>query len=386
MGLLRLYMTLSIVSIHSGANVFPWDVKNGLETLESFFLISGFYMAMIAHKYKSSTEFYVSRSLRLFVPYYAILAFVILLSVISGLTTSYWLSLDAYANWTPERNGLLGVVLTALTNLTVFFQDWVYFIQHNGGEALTFTAHFKQSPTPLYPYLLIQPAWSISIELMFYLLVPFLARLKTRWLVVVAALSLAARVYAYQALGLAEDPFMFRFFPFELLLFVTGMIVYRGYERWLQKRESLAIKYWWQYVLFGVAIIVVAYFLQWGAIKLRHPVGREYAPLASYIFWLPLIPLAFHLTRNLKLDRFLGEITYSIYLIHFVIIQFLDVIFAFYLPIPSRYLGVASALTATGLSILLYVKVLEPFERRRGELARAFVARWKGRPKEVEPA
>jgi peptidoglycan/LPS O-acetylase OafA/YrhL len=385
MGLLRLYMTLSIVAIHSGQNVFPWDVKNGLETLELFFLISGFYMAMIAGKYKSPAEFYASRGMRILIPYYAILLFVILLSAGTGLATGFWLSLDAYAKYSPERNGLLGVVLTALANLTVFFQDWVYFIQQNGGEALTLTAHFKQSPTPLYQYLLITPAWSIGIEIMFYLLVPLLARMKTRWLVLIAALSLAARVYAYQVLGLVDDPFMFRFFPFELLLFVAGMLMYRGYELWLMKRKEIAITKRWQYVLFGVAIIAVAYFLQWGAIKLRHPVGRPYAPLTSYIFWLPILPLAFHLTRNLKLDRFLGEITYSIYLIHFVVIQFLDVIFIRF-ALPGRYLGIASAALATGLSILLYLWIFEPFERRRGKLARTFADRWAGRPKHAGSA
>ncbi|MEW5941286.1 MAG: acyltransferase family protein, partial [Chloroflexota bacterium] len=287
-------MTLSIVSIHSGKNVFPWDVKNGLETLELFFMISGFYMAMISAKYKSAAEFYASRGMRIFIPYYVILAFVILLSSVSGLTTGFWLSMESFVKWSPERNGLLGVVLTALTNLTVFFQDWVFFIQHNGGQALTLTAHFKQSPTPLYLYLLIQPAWSISIEIVFYLFVPLLARMKTRWLVLIAALSLAARVFTYQVLGLVDDPFLFRFFPFELLLFVVGMISYRGYERWLMNRKSIAIAKWWQYALFGVAMIAVAYFLQWGAIKLRHPVGRPYAPLVSYIFWLPIIPFAFH--------------------------------------------------------------------------------------------
>jgi peptidoglycan/LPS O-acetylase OafA/YrhL len=385
MGILRLYMTLSIVSIHSNAKVFPWAVNNGLETLQLFFMISGFYMAMIASKYKSAAEFYASRGLRILLPYYVILVIVILLSTFSGVLTGFWLSLAPYVEYTPAKNGLAGVILAAITNVTVFFQDWIYFIQHDAGTALSLTAHFKASETPLYLYLLIQPAWSIGIEIMFYLFVPFLSRLRTHWLLVIAAISLAARIYTYKVLGLVDDPFAFRFFPFELMLFVVGMISYRGYERLLMKWESVSIKKAWQYVLFIVAIIATAFFLQRLAILLRHPVGRPFAPLVSYIFWIPIIPIAFHLTKNLKLDRFLGEITYSIYLIHFAIIQFMDLILN-YLSIPSRYLGVVSAVVAVGISILLYTKLFEPFERKRGDLAKALVKRWKGRSKVAEPA
>lgn len=380
MGMLRLYMTLAIVSIHANAKVFPWPVNNGLETLELFFLISGFYMGLISSKYKSAAEFYASRGLRILVPYFVILAFVLLLSVVSGLAFGRWLSLDAYATYTPEKNGLAGVIVAALTNLTVFFQDWIFFIKHLPGESLTFTAHFKAFPPPLYLYLLIQPAWSISIELMFYLLVPFLAKLRTRWLAVIAALSLAARLYVYNGLGLVDDPFAFRFFPFELLLFVTGLIIYRVYAHTLMKKdEALTVKTFWQYALVAAAMIALGFALQRGAVLLRHPVGRAYAPLVSYIFWLPVIPLAFHLTRNWKLDRFLGEITYPIYLAHFVIIQFVDVLFV-RAGFSSRFLGLTSAAVATGLAILLYARVFEPVERRRGDLARAWSARWGKRP------
>jgi len=380
MGMLRLYMTLAIVSIHSNAKVFPWAVNNGLETLELFFLISGFYMGLISSKYRSAVEFYASRGLRILVPYYVILAFVLLLSVISGLGFDRWLSLEAYIHYTPEKNGLAGVIIAALTNLTVFFQDWIFFLKQSAGEPLAFTAHFKAFPSPLYLYLLIQPAWSISIELMFYLLVPFLAKLRTRWLAVVAALSLAARLYFYNSLGLVDDPFAFRFFPFELLLFVAGLISYRVYARTLMKKpDALTVRTFWQYALAAAAMIALGYALQRGAVLLRHPLGRPYAPLASYLFWLPIIPLAFHLTRNWKLDRFLGELTYPIYLSHFVIIQFVDAIFI-RAGISSRFLGVTSAAVAAGLALILYTRVFAPLERKRGDLARVWAARWAGLP------
>ncbi len=48
--------------------------------------------------------------------------------------------------------------------------------------------------------------------------------------------------------------------------------------------------------------------------------------------------------------------------------------------ISSRFLGVTSAAVATGLAILLYLRVFEPLERKRGDLARVWAARWAGPP------
>src|SRR5262249_61405720 len=66
----------------------------------------------------------------------------------------------------------------------------------------------------------IPQAWSVSLELMFYALAPFLVR--RHWLVLVA-LIVAAYVLrsVAAAYGFSGSCFAFRFFPFELGLFLA---------------------------------------------------------------------------------------------------------------------------------------------------------------------
>ena len=65
MGILRIYLALCVVAEHS-TSIFPWQNHRGKEAVQIFYLISGFYMAHIAGKYKSVIEFYLSRFFRIF--------------------------------------------------------------------------------------------------------------------------------------------------------------------------------------------------------------------------------------------------------------------------------------------------------------------------------
>lgn len=374
MGLLRIYLALCVVAGHAGMGILPWTMHTSWEAVQIFFMISGFYMSLIATKYASTREFYASRALRIFVPYYVILALVILLSVGAGLSTGNWLALNGYVNYSAAQNGLAGVAFTGISNVTVFFQDWVNFLQHDAGTSFSFTAHSMAAKSPLYNFLVIPPSWSISIELTFYLLVPLLTKLRTHWLVVIAVASLGLRLYAYNQLGLAIDAFTYRFFPFELLLFVAGMISQRVYARTLAQHDSFQIKSIFAYLVFIVFMMLVFRYSERAAILLRHPLGKTIAPLVSYAFWAAVIPLLFHLTKNIKADRFIGELSYPVYLIHFVIVQWIDFVL-FRLSVPSAYLGMVSAVVSLALAGLLYLKIFAPFERKRESLAKSFAAR-----------
>src|SRR5258707_6135921 len=108
MGILRIYLALCVVAAHSGVNILPWPMHTSVEAVETFFLISGFYMSLISTKYETATEFYASRFLRIFVPYYVILGIVIIASIITGFIAGNWLVLAPYLSYSPAQNGLLG--------------------------------------------------------------------------------------------------------------------------------------------------------------------------------------------------------------------------------------------------------------------------------------
>ncbi len=376
MGLLRIYLALCVVAAHAGVSLLPWPMHDSVDAVQIFFIISGFYMALISEKYKTAIEFYASRFLRIFIPYYVILGIVLIACVVCGLSFGQWLDLSAYVNYSPGKNGLLGVVFTAITNLTVFFQDWVMFLQHDAGTSLSFTPRFVDNASPLYQYLLVRQAWSIGTELTFYLLVPLLSKLKTRWLLVIAIASLALRIYAYQKLNLWKDPFSYRFFPFELLLFVAGMLAYRVYAKTLARWGAFKLKNPTQYLAFAVFMLFVFYATQKIPDLLRKPLGRPYMELGSYPIWVIAIPFLFHLTKDLKIDRFIGELTYPVYLIHFVILEIVDVILANF-SISDHISGYITAAVSIALSIFLYLIVFKPFEEKRQGFAKGISVKWR---------
>ena len=70
MGGLRTLLVLGVVIGHAGGK---WGPAGGYAAVESFFVISGFYMAMIYGKYATPGSFLLSRALRLYPTYFAAL-------------------------------------------------------------------------------------------------------------------------------------------------------------------------------------------------------------------------------------------------------------------------------------------------------------------------
>ena len=59
MGFIRLLLAVSVVSSHAGVHPFL-SLVGGTVAVKTFFIISGFYIAMIINNYKDNTSFYIS--------------------------------------------------------------------------------------------------------------------------------------------------------------------------------------------------------------------------------------------------------------------------------------------------------------------------------------
>ena len=148
MGILRLYLAICVLCTHS-ESVLPWGTHSDREAVEIFFVISGFYTQFIlsSGKYESVRTFYASRALRIFFPYAIALAIVVGASLAIGLRFGNWMSLSSTMRL--EGNGFAGTMCALLANFTVFFQDWVMFLEHEPGHPLQFTSHFAFNRYPL---------------------------------------------------------------------------------------------------------------------------------------------------------------------------------------------------------------------------------------------
>src|ERR1700722_8928768 len=103
MGLIRTLLALAVANFHAynltfASNVLELSWVNGEIAVETFFVISGFYMALIlSGKYagKSTWSFYRSRMLRLFPGYWlaCIVTIVVLTATRQTRLFDYWQSL-----------------------------------------------------------------------------------------------------------------------------------------------------------------------------------------------------------------------------------------------------------------------------------------------------
>jgi peptidoglycan/LPS O-acetylase OafA/YrhL len=365
MGILRVYLALCVIADHAGP-VFPWKMHDGRQAVQMFYVISGFYMALVlSTRYDKAREFYVSRFLRIFPPYWIVLLGTVVISVGSGLLFDRWLLLRAYISHPLDHNGAGGLFVAALSNVTLLGQDWIMFLQHDVGQSLHFTANFWNDNNPLWHYLVIPQSWSIGVELTFYACAPFLNRLRSGWLISIALVAMVARLCAYRFLGLAHDPWDYRFFPFELSLFLFGMLAYRLYMRILprlpsQKGRSVSSL---SYIIGAASLLLLMYLDLRLVGYFGNLIGPEYAMLITYPLMILLIPVLFFAFGNHKFDRLIGELSYPMYLVHYMVIVLVATLLASLKT--DKGLGISSAVASLAVAALFYWTFIVRLDRKR---------------------
>jgi peptidoglycan/LPS O-acetylase OafA/YrhL len=348
MGLFRVLLALSVFMGHSGPTGFMSHLVGfgGTNSVEIFFVISGFYVAMILDKsYSTNLGFYKNRALRLYPIYYIICALVLVRCIfIPGF-----------------RNELFSFPAKALfvglfANSTFFGSDWIMFLQWNDNN-LHF-GNFNDSELRLWQMLLVPASWSLGLEVSFYLLAPFLCKVKSRTIMVIGASLLAIRIIAFVT-GLNVDPWTYRFFPFELPMFLFGILLYRLKNRFANTpKMSLASTY--AFLLFLYLLVPF--------VSQRFDVGR--AP-QLFILVMATAMLALFGPDNAK-DKKFGELSYPIYMSHlFVITTFSAVLVHFSPNIPifekikDPLIFIPATLFFTFLLSFLLLRLVRPIERVR---------------------
>jgi peptidoglycan/LPS O-acetylase OafA/YrhL len=339
MGLLRILLALSVFLTH----VTPfWNIVllNGEIAVYSFFIISGFYMALILkEKYtgKGSTKiFLTNRFLRIYPTYWVVLLFFIIFALIKyfffhgqgeqSVISNYLF----YFSKMPPFSDAIAALNYFGRNLTFLFTIDYFYI-------------FKNEPSAF----LVQPAWTLQIELFFYLLAPFLVKRSTLFLVISAVL---ARVL-FQIIPLPLSKTFLCVFAGSLLFFVAGIISYRFMislkKKYLLKKKLLIV-----FVIFILITLSFDYLNLW----------TNFSVWLYYLAVALAIPFIFKLTQKNRFDRFLGNLSYPFYISHFFIVKLLN-------NTLLKNNNVLFALTALSLSILvsvvLYLKIEKPIDACR---------------------
>ncbi len=233
MGVLRVMLALFVVIEHSSA-LSVIHLPGGVFAVKVFFIISGFYMTMILNKKyigKDSYSLFISnRFLRLYPIYWVVVGLTIIAAFLSFLSFNSWMRLMPYVAFNDFMN-IKTLAFLGFTNIFLFGQDMVMFLGVNLDSGLMFfTNNFTNTSPELHNFLLIPQAWTIGLELIFYLIAPFLVRKKLPVILLLIAGSFLLRGYIYFILGMHHDPWTYRFFPTELALFLFGTISYHIYN------------------------------------------------------------------------------------------------------------------------------------------------------------
>jgi peptidoglycan/LPS O-acetylase OafA/YrhL len=280
MGVVRLFLAIAVALTHKPlAQFYGLTPLYGDSAVEGFFTISGFFIALVLcenRAYASASTFYASRYLRLWPAY-------ILCLLVTFVVVPH--------TWSLVVPGPVEV----FSGFSMLFQDLTLFLPQTFGNAL------------------IPQTWSLGVELSFYLIAPFtLRRLSTASLFVVV--GLLTRLYLWQN-GLTQGPWSYRFAPAEALYFGLGACAYH-LSSGLRASNSTLVRGIGLIAACGVAFAVIdrGRAVAWGL-----PIA-DYAPLMLHDVWFQLalvvaIPFVFVAVSRNRVDRFLGDLSYPVYLL-----------------------------------------------------------------------
>lgn len=276
MGYIRFLLASIVIMVHANASLV--SSIGSLGAVQTFFIVSGFYMAATYERnysgdYRAMT-FLAGRFIRLYPTYLIVLL----------LTWGAWLAFG------PGSSGLGLTNYFSADGAKPHFAVWTLLFQD--------IVSINEPDQFLLP---VRQAWSISAELAFYAFVPLLMRWKA------FALPIAVAGFALKAALFYTGGWRYAYFPF------FAEFGYFAFGFWLfQIREWLT---WERPVAIAIAVAFCVYALCAGT------AGWEISTTARNMVLVAatalMLPSCFeHL--NGRGSRFFGDISYGTYIVQFL--------------------------------------------------------------------
>lgn len=309
MGTIRTLLAIAVVFAHSYGFMFT----GGVLAVQLFYIVSGYLMSTILinnENYNSISKFYTNRALRLF-PVYWCVAF---LSLILNIFYLYVGNDNFFFIY--NELGIFPIIWLFFSNIFLIGQDWLMFTGVFDGT-FGFTTDFQRSDLPIWEALLVPQAWTLGVEICFYLIAPFIIRNKKIWL---SLLFISLFIKAYLIIiGLGtKDPFSYRFFPAELCLFLFGVFSHQFFYPFYRKNNIENNK-----ILVNSAVILcIAYILLFHLIPINYFIS-SIVLIGTITLTLPLLA---SFQRASKIDNAIGNLSYPIYISHIMVINLIDFI------------------------------------------------------------
>lgn len=349
MGILRVLLALAVVFAHTPAADSLPVLMPGSDAVRVFYIISGFLISYILEtnkNYRNAATFLENRFLRLYPIYWVVAALTLVAHLVADRAF--------FARFAAMPFAALALVV--VSNVVLFGQDWVMFAGVRGGH-LVFNGQSSNSDVLLYRALLVPQAWTLGIELTFYLIAPFVLRRRKLLLLLLAMSLLLRAALVLNGVGL-KDPWTYRFFPTELALFLLGALSHKVLLPLYESRLKASIRRTSIIATSGLVVYTVLF----NGIPLPWLV-KEFILLTSF---LVLLPFTFVFQNAVKPDRWIGEISYPLYIGHVIVIEIVSLVLA--------KLHVKSPFSVTLYSVtlaILFAMFLNQFVNKKVERVRA---------------
>lgn len=303
MGLIRFLLAVCVVVSHTGSFLaLQW--MSGANAVVVFFIISGFYMSLILNeKYigeKSNYWLFISnRLLRLMPLYYTVIILHIILCGIGWVVNNNALALQIYIDNT-HNIPVLGWLIFIFCNVFIVGMDTLYYLHLLPAQGLAWTIN---EGIPTAWFMLMVPAWTLSIELLFYFIAPFILR-KHKRILSLTLIILAAMIACYHA-GIDIGDETKSLFATSLIYFLIGGVAWLIYN----KIKSGGVGLNTCKLIFGFYLVCLFLF------PYLYPESKLQMNIFYFLTFISL-PFVFQLTKNLKWDAAIGEYSYPIYITH----------------------------------------------------------------------
>lgn len=330
LGSIRFLLALSVVFSHMSYNS-GHVLVGGKVAVQLFYVISGFLIMHVLQTNKAYglnyLKFYKSRFFRLY-PLY-ILIFLVTLTLKLIFSNHIGLIFSSV--------NLTSKVLIIVTNLILVGQDVLLFLKSTNFDIsiVTNLADSTKSFINLHTALVVPQAWSLSLEILFYILAPFVLK-DIRRIVFFFSCSLLLKIFLIQFDFGLVDPWSYRFFAAELWLFLLGSLICK-----FKQYFSIQLRPVYPTLINILAFIFYFYF---------DFSGKDILLLLLFSLSLPY----FFLFQNTNLfDKVIGELSYPIYISHLLVLVIVNRINLFNLKEDSLGFAIFCVTTILLTSFLL---------------------------------
>jgi len=313
MGTLRFLLALSVVIFHT-TSPFGFPALNGFVAVNAFFILSGFYMSLILNeKYIKKSGSYLlyitNRILRIYPLYLVTLFAIFLFSLIkfsAGVPgpENFYYRFFLFFSHTPNNVIPLNIL-----------PDFFNYIFRNITLIFTTDYFFVTSKNP--SVLILPQAWSLQREMLFYIIAPLLVRRNFKVLLTIFVAYFLIFFFWIDPHNILPKNLLIYNFLGSMLFFFLGMFGYKAYV-FLKKKTIPAFIFYLSFL--GVIAYTIFYtFIPHLQLQMGINTDIYYCLIIAIS-----VPFLFMFGQKLPIDKFLGDLSFPIFVTHVFFIKLLD--------------------------------------------------------------